>query len=85
MNPSRNQADIPGNRFTLARAGVEIAVADHLIRIMCPNLACRRILAVPITARGKVVKCSGCGKNVRVPQTTVTPSEPKESEDAAAS
>ncbi len=64
--------------------GLETAVADHLIRIMCPNLACRRVLAVPITARGKVVKCSGCGKNVRVPKTTVPPAEPKKSEDAAA-
>ncbi len=61
-----------------------IDVADHLIRIMCPNLACRRILAVPITARGKVVKCSGCSKNVRVPQTAAAPPEPKKSEDAAA-
>lgn len=56
---------------------------------MCPNLACRRILAVPITARGKVVKCSGCGKNVRVPQTTAhatpAPADPtKNSQDAAA-
>ena len=58
-------------------------MADHLIRIMCPNLACRRILAVPITARGRVVKCSGCGKNVRVPKT-VAPVDPKKPEDTPA-
>lgn len=73
----------------MRRDELENAVADHLIRIMCPNLACRRILAVPITARGKVVKCSGCGKNVRVPQTTAhatpAPADPtKNSQDAAA-
>jgi len=59
---------------------LENVVTDHLIRIMCPNLACRRILAVPITARGKIVKCSGCGKNVRVPKT-VAAVEPKKPED----
>lgn len=43
-------------------------MSEQVIRIMCPNLGCRRILAVPIAARGKVVKCSGCRKNIRVPQ-----------------
>ncbi len=39
---------------------------DHL-RIMCPNLTCRKVLAVPRSARGKTVRCRGCGMNIRVP------------------
>ncbi len=41
--------------------------AENLIRIMCPNLSCQRILAVPTGARGKVVRCHVCGMNVRIP------------------
>ncbi|MEQ9095387.1 MAG: hypothetical protein RIE32_03900 [Phycisphaerales bacterium] len=37
------------------------------IRIMCPNLTCRKILAVPSTARGKTVRCKACGIAIRVP------------------
>ncbi len=38
------------------------------IRIMCPNLKCRRILAVPPDARGKTIRCRNCGAMVEVPQ-----------------
>jgi hypothetical protein len=37
------------------------------IRIMCPNLRCRSILAVPDEARGRLVRCKGCGSNIKVP------------------
>jgi hypothetical protein len=37
------------------------------LRIMCPNLTCRKILAVPTSARGKTVRCKGCQTNIRVP------------------
>lgn len=37
------------------------------VRIMCPNLTCRKVLAVPENARGKTVRCKGCGTNIRVP------------------
>jgi hypothetical protein len=40
---------------------------DDVIRIMCPNLGCQRILAVPSRARGQVVRCRGCRTNIRVP------------------
>jgi hypothetical protein len=43
-------------------------VADqNTIRIMCPNLACQRILAVPVHARGKLVRCRSCGITIRIP------------------
>lgn len=34
---------------------------------MCPNLVCRKILAVPNECRGKTVRCRNCGTNIRVP------------------
>jgi RNase P subunit RPR2 len=34
---------------------------------MCPNLNCRKILAVPKECRGKTVRCKSCGTNIRVP------------------
>jgi hypothetical protein len=37
------------------------------IRIMCPNLDCRTIVAVPETLRGTIVKCSNCGLLFRIP------------------
>jgi ribosomal protein S27E len=37
------------------------------VRIMCPNLTCRRVLAVPTSARGKTVRCKNCGTTIRVP------------------
>ncbi len=40
---------------------------DEVIRIMCPNLGCQRVLAVPGSARGKLVRCRGCGSNIRIP------------------
>ena len=40
---------------------------DASIRIMCPNLTCRKVLAVPSTARGKTVRCRACGTAIRIP------------------
>lgn len=37
------------------------------IRVMCPNLVCRKVLAVPDSARGKTVRCRGCGTNIKIP------------------
>jgi len=42
-------------------------MANSSIRIMCPNLRCRTLLAVPITARGKNVRCRLCGTRIQVP------------------
>ncbi len=41
--------------------------SDHL-RIMCPSLTCRKILAVPVSSRGKNVRCRNCGATIRVPE-----------------
>ncbi len=38
------------------------------VRIMCPNLVCRKVLAVPESCRGKTVRCKTCSTNIRVPQ-----------------
>ena len=37
------------------------------VKIMCPKLTCRKILAVPEVARGKTVRCKACGTVIRVP------------------
>lgn len=49
-----------------------IAMADTL-RIMCPNLSCRKILAVPASARGKTVKCRACSMTIKIPTVSSTP------------
>ncbi len=54
-----------------------------LIRLLCPNLKCRKILAVPVGARGKAVRCRNCGMRVSVPALTAPPSK-TEKETASA-
>ena len=44
-----------------------MADRENSIRIMCPNLTCRKVLAVPGTARGKTVRCRACGTAIRIP------------------
>ena len=51
------------------------------IRIMCPNLTCRKVLAVPVSARGKTVRCRGCGISIRIPEPPES-QEANESEDS---
>ena len=51
-----------------------------MIRLVCPNLKCRRILAVPESTRGKAIRCSGCGTAIRVPDSR--PAQPAETADA---
>lgn len=41
------------------------------VRILCPNLACRKVLAVPQSARGKTVRCRSCSTSIRVPMPQV--------------
>ena len=50
---------------------------DETVRIMCPNLTCRKVLAVPTSARGKTVRCRNCSTNIRVPEPKAT-TEPKD-------
>lgn len=40
---------------------------DNTLRIMCPTLTCRKILAVPAALRGKAVRCRSCGTAIRIP------------------
>ncbi len=44
-------------------------MGESTVRIMCPNLTCRKVLAVPPIARGKTVRCRSCGTNIRVPES----------------
>lgn len=57
---------------------------EPCVRIMCPNLTCRKVLAVPQTARGKTVRCRSCGITIRIPQESKpTKPEPAEAGDAS--
>jgi hypothetical protein len=38
------------------------------VQLICPNLRCRKILAVPDEVRGKLVKCQHCQTMFRVPE-----------------
>ncbi|MFK7882722.1 MAG: hypothetical protein AB8F26_00885 [Phycisphaerales bacterium] len=42
-------------------------MSEQPVRIRCPNLTCRKVLAVPQVARGKTVRCRACSTNIRVP------------------
>lgn len=57
--------------------------SDHL-RIMCPSLTCRKILAVPVSSRGKNVRCRNCGATIRVPEKSavVKPAAATDAKDA---
>jgi len=52
------------------------------IKIMCPNLTCRKVLAVPNAARGRVVRCRHCGTTIRIPAPK-SAAPPSPSENAA--
>src|SRR6266478_2033933 len=41
--------------------------ANMAVQICCPNLRCRKLLSVPDSVRGKMVKCLHCQTVLRVP------------------
>jgi len=59
-------------------------VSDETIRMLCPNLTCRRVLAVPVSARGRTVRCRGCGTNLRIPDAAIANPAPAPAVEASA-
>ncbi len=51
-------------------------MADDVVRLICPNLKCRTVLSVPGHARGKTVRCRGCGARIRIPRLSAPKSVP---------
>jgi DNA-directed RNA polymerase subunit RPC12/RpoP len=51
-------------------------MSESAVRIRCPNLTCRKVLAVPQIARGKTVRCRTCGASIRVPNKPEAPKKP---------
>ena len=43
------------------------------VQLICPNLRCRKFLAVPDDVRGKLVKCQHCQTAFRVPEPVKKP------------
>ena len=52
-------------------------MSSSVVRIICPNLKCRKILSVPDSARGKKVRCRGCGMRVQIPEKETVPAAPQ--------
>ncbi len=52
-------------------------MTESSVRIMCPNLTCRKVLAVPVSARGKTVRCRTCGTTIRIPEQGAAPKDAK--------
>jgi hypothetical protein len=50
---------------------------EESIRIMCPNLLCRKVLGVPATARGKTVRCKACSTTIRIPDKPANAPKPE--------
>ncbi len=62
-----------------------MSTSSDNIRIMCPNLTCRKVLAVPVACRGKTVRCRSCTTNIRVPAAPPAPTaQPKDPASKAA-
>lgn len=61
-------------------------MSDSAIRIMCPNLRCKAVLAVPAEARGRMVRCRACSANIQVPlkKEPIPISEPESEESGTA-
>jgi len=56
--------------FTKADSGKGPEVGkqgDKLVRFLCPGKECNSVLAVPSSARGKLVRCRRCGTHIRIP------------------
>lgn len=51
------------------------------VTMICPNLACRRTVTAPESARGKVVRCGMCQQPFLVPIREGNESPPPESPD----
>lgn len=45
---------------------------ENTITLICPNLSCGKMIAAPISARGKSVRCAHCNTPFRVPAAPVT-------------
>lgn len=58
-------------------------MTEATIRIMCPSLNCRRILTVPVSSRGKKVRCRNCGTTLLIPQRPAGKPAPDPSEAPA--
>lgn len=54
---------------------------SNVVRMICPNLKCRKVLSVPDSARGKKVRCRGCGMRVQIPAKATAPTTPAPTQD----
>ncbi len=50
--------------------------ATMSVRLICPNLNCRKLLSVPDEMRGMQVKCQHCQTTFRVPEAPQLKTQP---------
>ena len=65
----------PAPHSSIPAGGSINRVESHFmpVQLICPNLRCRKFLAVPDEVRGKLVKCQSCQTLFRVPDTAKKP------------
>ena len=56
-------------------------MSSSVIKLVCPNLQCRKILSVPAKARGKSARCRACGIRVTVPGKKKNATAPQQTEE----
>jgi hypothetical protein len=55
--------------------------ATDAVTMICPNLACRRTVSAPASARGTTVRCAYCQQPFRVPAAPQQEREPGQRDD----
>lgn len=48
---------------------MSIRMDDNRVTVICPNLKCARPNSVPLSARGKAMRCPFCNTAFRVPES----------------
>lgn len=57
--------------------------ASDAVTMICPNLACRRTVSAPVSARGTTVRCAYCQQPFRVPAAPQQERQPAPRDDDA--
>ena len=55
--------------------------ANDAVTMICPNLACRRTVSAPASARGTTVRCAYCQQPFRVPAAPQSERQPGQQSD----
>ena len=51
---------------------------SETLRMICPNLGCTKVLSVPASARGRLVRCRNCSTMIRIPDRRADTERPRD-------